>query len=186
MSPVFPQSHKSRKQSALSSKLTAAEAYTKEVDNFIKQNPKRKRSFAKISVNKNVPGKWREFKSQEELESAGTGDNLGENAVVWLRDGKTIGALLISEKRSRDWTQYVMYYFREDGTLVITKETFNTFYANISVERVRVYGSQGRRLHSSSKYFDLRTGEKKKPNGFASVPAPTYRRVRNLPFYALL
>jgi hypothetical protein len=80
-----------------------------------------------------------------------------------------------------------MYYFREDGTLAATKETFNTFNGNMSVDREKVYDAKGKLLRSSVKYSDLQTGRARKPgNNFANQDAPIYRTIQSLPFYGLL
>lgn len=170
-----------------SSQVEAIESYCKEIDSFIKRNPKRERLFANVAPGtENVPDQWRELKGENERTGADTSENLNDNAYVWVRNGKVVGADFTFQSPSRDWVQYAMYYFREDGTLAKTQATFNTFYGNMQIIRKGIYNAKGKLLRSWAEYFDLRTGQKRKRSRVAEEAAPVYKKVRNLPFYELL
>ena len=168
--------------------LAALETYCKEVDSFIKRNNTHTRIFANVASGvERVPNKWQEFHTESERQAADTGENLNENAYVWIMNGNLVGANFTFQSPSRDWVQFVMYYFREDGTLAATKETFNTFNGNMSVDRERVYDAKGKLLRSSVKYSDLQTGRARKPGkNSANEEATVYRSVQSLPLYGLL
>lgn len=168
--------------------VSAIESYVREVDRFIKGNPKSLRIYADVSSGtEKSPDEWREFKNEKEREVADTGDNLNENAYVWLREGKVVEAKFTFQSPSRDWVHYVTYYFRENGSLAKMEAQLNTFYGNMSVIRERWYNAEGKLLRSASRYLDIRGGKRKKPDkDFIDEPIPFYRRAENLPFYRLL
>ncbi|HKC62199.1 MAG TPA: hypothetical protein VKB86_01115, partial [Pyrinomonadaceae bacterium] len=90
---------------------------------------------------------------------------------------------------SRDWAQFVMYYFREDGTLAKIDSRLNTFYGNLTIKRIQYYDANGKPLKSSVQYFDLQTQKRKRnvrSGDFMDQPAPVYPKVSSLPFYNLL
>src|SRR5436190_19551210 len=61
------------------------------------------RIFANVAPGiERVPDDWRRFKSEEKRDAAETGDNLNENAYVWTKDGKIIGANFTFQSPSRD------------------------------------------------------------------------------------
>ena len=128
---------------------------------------------------------WREFQSEDKRQNADTGENLNENATVWLRTGKVVGANFTFQSPSRDWAHFVMYYFREDGGLSKLESRLNTFYGNVSVIREMSYNSKGKLLRNSTKCFDLYSQKPKRCTN-TSVSIPVFRSVRNLPFYKLL
>ncbi len=168
-------------------KVAEIESYVKELDQFIKANENTTRRFADVSDGtQNGQAQWREFKNEQEREGADTGDNLNENAYVWTRDGKLIGANFLFQSPSRDWAHYVMYYFRSDGTLAKSDSTLNTFYGDITVIRQDYYSSKGILLKGTTHCKDLKT-QKSKPCGqYQEQPIPSYKNVSQLPFRSLL
>jgi len=183
---VVAQKKKANKQPT--PQLAALETYCREVDSFIKRSKTHARIFANVASGvERIPDQWQEFNTENERQAADNGENLNENAYVWIRNGNLVGANFTFQSPSRDWVQFVMYYFREDGTLAATKETFNTFNGNMSVDRERVYDARGKLLRSSVKYSDLQTGRARKAGkDFADEEATVYRSVQSLPFYGLL
>ncbi|HEX4948260.1 MAG TPA: hypothetical protein VFZ34_16420 [Blastocatellia bacterium] len=166
------------------SAIVTIETYCKQLDAFVKQHKKQARIWATVDAE----GKqWRVFKSEKARLDADGGDNLNENAMVWMRNGKLVYAGFTFQSPSRDWAHYVNYYFREDGTLAKIDANLNTFYGNMTVIRKRFYSVQGTLLKSSVQYLDLKTRTKKKPDDtFIDAPLPIYKNVTSLPFYALL
>jgi len=184
---IFPQGVAQRRKSNRP-QVVAIETYCKDVDNFIKRNNTHPRIFANVASGvERVPVKWQEFNTESDRQTADTGENLNENAYVWIRNGKLVGANFTFQSPSRDWVKFVMYYFREDGTLAATKETFNTFNGNLSMERKKLFDAQGKLLRSSVKYSDLQTGwARRSRNNFTNEDVPIYRTIQSLPFYGLL
>lgn len=163
------------------------EAYSVEIDKFVKSNVKTERIFANVADGtKNEASSWREFKTEDERMKADTGGNLNESVYVWLRDGKVIGANFTFQSPSRDWAQFVMYYFRGDGTLAKSNSTLNTFNGGISVIRQDYYDSKGILLKGTTHCKDLKTQQSKPCGDFQDRPAPLYTTIRQLPFYGLL
>jgi hypothetical protein len=167
-------------------KVAEIETYVKELDSYVKSNEKSARIFADVSSGtSNEQAKWREFKTEQEREKADTGDNLNENAYVWARDGKVIGANFTFQSPSRDWVNYTMYYFRSDGTLAKSDSTLNTFAGDITVIRQDYYNSNGKLLKGTTHCKDLKTQKFKACGNFQDSPAPLYKTVSELPFYRL-
>lgn len=163
------------------------EAYAGEIDKFVKSKVKTERVFANVaSGTKNEASAWREFKSEDERKKADTGDNLNESAYVWERDGKVIGANFTLQGTSRDWAQFVMYYFRGDSTLAKSDSTLNTFNGGITVIRQDYYDSKGILLKGTTHCKDLKTQQPKPCGDLQDRPAPFYKTVSQLPFYRLL
>jgi hypothetical protein len=168
-------------------KVAEIEAYAGEIDGYVKSNPQSERIFADTSsATKNEAPRWREFKSEKERAGADAGDNLNSNAYVWTHNGKIIGANFTLQSPSRDWVQYVMYYFRGDGTLAKTSSTLNTFQGDITVIREDYYNAKGTFLKGTTQCHDLKTQRVKPCGNFQEQPAPLYQKVSQLPFYGML
>jgi hypothetical protein len=166
-------------------KVAEIEAYATEIDAYVKSNPQMERIFADTSSGtKNEAAQWREFKSEKERE--GAGDNLNSNAHVWTRGGKVVGANFTLQSPSRDWVQYVTYYYRGDGTLAKIASTLNTFQGDITVIRDDYYNSKGTFLKGTTHCQDLKTQKVKPCGNFQDQPAPLYQKVSQLPFYSSL
>ncbi len=179
--------NRSASRQATRAEISAIESYADEIARFAKRNSSKARNFANTATG-NVDH-WREFRSEKEREAADTGYNLNENALVWLRNGKVVGANFTFQSGSRDWAHFVMYYFREDGSLAKVEATLNTFYGEMSVFRERWYDREGKLLRSTAQYRDLRSRKRKKPGSaseFIDEPIPLYRSVKDLPFRHLL
>lgn len=168
-------------------KVAEIETYVKDLEQYIKANEKSARIFADVaSATEAGPDQWREFKTEQEREKAGTGDNLAQNAFLWSRDGKVSAASFTFQSPSGDWVHYVMYYYRPDGTLAKSESTLNTFHGEITVIRQDYYNSKGILLKGTTHCKDLKT-QKSKPCGqYQEQPIPSFMSVNKLPFYSLL
>jgi hypothetical protein len=176
------------KRERYSAEIATIESYVREVDQFIKKNPRSQHIFANVATGtEKVPDEWRDFRSEKEREKADTGDNLNENAYVWLRGGKVVGVNFTFQSPSRDWAHFVIYYYRPDGTLAKIDAQLNTFYGNITVIREKYYSGTGKLLKESTKFFDLKTQKKRKPSkNFEDEELPLYMKTFDLPFRHLL
>ena len=162
--------------------IASTKAYVKQIDRFIKLNPKSKRTFADVG---NAQENWREFKSK--LAKGETNpEDLNEIGHAWAREGKVVAAGLAFQSESRDWAHFVRYYFREDGTLAKIYSRLNTFYGNVTAIREQYYSRNGRLLKTTARYLDIETQKPKKSHDFQDHPTPVYLNVRKLPFSKLL
>jgi hypothetical protein len=164
------------------------EQYTNKVDRVVNDPRQRFRIFGDVSsAREDGPSVWKEFKNENEMDAAGTGENLNVQAKVWAVDQKIAGAKLFFTSPSGDWAHFVDYYFRPDGSLAKIRGQLNTFYGNVSVIRSQYYSASGKLLQSSTTYFDLTTHRRKrKPVDFFDQPVPVYPSVDRLPFNNLL
>src|SRR5882724_10702268 len=103
--------------SARSEEIAAIQTYCKSVDRFIRRYLKTLRIFANVASARKPRPDWRQFKSEEKRQNAWTGDNLNQNAYVWTKQAKIIGAHFLFQSESGDWAHYVMCYYRADGSL---------------------------------------------------------------------
>ncbi len=166
-------------------KAAEIEAYAKEIDSYIKSNPAPVRIFADISsAETDKAAQWREFKSAKERDAAS--ENPNASADVWTRNGKVVGANFALQTPSGDWAQFVMYYFRSDGTLAKIFSTLNTFHGGITVVREDYYNAKGTFLRGTTHCQDLKTQKTKPCADFQDQPAPLYQKISQLPFYSLL
>ncbi|MBV9956922.1 MAG: hypothetical protein JO360_00820 [Acidobacteria bacterium] len=170
-------------------KVAEIEVYSKEIDAYVKSNEGSARIFAaddSSAASNTGEVHWRTFKSEQELQAADPSNNLNSSAYVWLRDGKVVGASFTLQSASRDWVQYVMYYFRRDGTVAKISSTLNTFRGSITVKREDYYNSKGTFLKGTTHCNDLKTQQAKPCGNYEEMPAPLYQKVSLLPFYNLL
>lgn len=166
--------------------VSAINAYVAEVDRFTKTNSKH-RIFGDVSsALADENDLWKEFKSEKELEAAGTGENLNQSAFVWTRKSEVVAAKFTFTSPSGDWNHFINYYFREDGSLAKIEAQLNTFYGNISVIRHRYYNPDGRLIKSTRRILDLDTHRPKKAADFTDNPIPVYFHVPEIPFRKLL
>jgi hypothetical protein len=128
--------------------------YAKTVSHL--RQTQKQRIFADVSSDwkKSI---WQEFKNEKMRDNADTGDNLNENAYVWMKDGKIVSTTFTFQSPSRDWAHFVTYYFRADGTLAKAESTLNTFYGNVTADRNYYFDLKGKIVKQNVKYLDLKT-----------------------------
>jgi hypothetical protein len=150
--------------------------YTKEIDGFIKTNPK-SRIFGDLSSTEK--SRWREVRAKQ-------AEDLYEKAEVWTREGKVVAANFSLSSPSGDWVHFITYYFRADGSLAKIEAQLNTFYGNVSILRDRYYDANRKQLKATERYLDLETRKPVKRPDFMDNQIPMYSRVSTLPFGRLL
>lgn len=183
--------------------VAAIEDYCKQIDAFKKNNPNRGRFFGNVSswdqsgVRLNAPSpKWKEFKSRKARQSATTGDNLYDVADIWMKDEKVVMADLWFGSPSGDWSQFVTYYFRDDGTLAKMRSTFAGFNlhpfapeeSGARLVQTRIYDANGKHLSKRLQCFELgEKGRQKKCSGdYSRYEGSLYLKVQSIPIYRLL
>jgi len=130
---------------------------------------------------------WREYKSDQDLDTD-KGENIGFSAaLVWTRSGRVIAANLTTQVGSGDWVLYATYCFRADGSLARIQSTLDTFHGHVTAEREWLFSSNGKQLQSAESFKDLKSQVPKKPDdSYFDVPTPVYLRDSKLPFASLL
>lgn len=170
-----------------SSKIAEIDQYVADIDLYIKAHPAADRILANVASGKsNEPTKWQVFATETDRDKADSGENLNESAFAWKRDGKVIAANFTFQSPSRDWAQFVMYYFNGDGTLAKSASTLNTFQGGVTVLRDDYYDRKGRLLKGTTHCRDLKTNQPKPCGDFRDRPAPLFKKVEALPFYGWL
>ena len=178
----FPQVVKG--QATCIEQVADIQAYCKRIDRFIKGNPDSRRVFDRTSLKNadQAPNAWRETEGDH-----GRGDtrsNLKESAYVWLSQGKIVAVNFTFQGASRDWVQYAMYYYREDGTLARISAQLNVLNREMTFIREQFYDRKGVLLRGSTKSCALKTGRERKPErDYIPEPLPRYLTTDLLPFY---
>jgi hypothetical protein len=156
-------------------------AYILKIDRFTKT--KKHRVFADVSSVDDEKERWREFKSDKELEDT----TWYQAADVFTQSGKIVVARFTFTSPSGDWYHFIDYYFRADGSLAKIHARLNTFYGKVSVIRNRYFDSAGRLIKETKSFNDVKTDRViKKPVDFIDEPIPLYKTVSDLPFSKLL
>jgi hypothetical protein len=187
---AFAQTNASANKQTLDAEIISIKAYSQELDDYSKRNPKLNRVFGDVSSGmKGDKIQWEEFKPRTEEDNDRIGGLLG-TADVWTREGAGVLVYCYFQSPSGDWAHQISYYFREDGSLARIHAELGTFYGYMTVIRERFYDTKGRLLSSSQQFLDLETKKKKKPGAdgveFIDEPIPVYRTIKALPFYTLL
>lgn len=156
--------------------------YVREIDTYVKRNPRSKRMFGDAAEYEDNNSQWREFKTRAAFDKA----TLYESATVWTRTGKVIFASFTFTSPSGDWAHFINYYFRDDGSVAKIAAQLNTFYGDVSVLHDQYFNNAGIMLHSTRKFLDLKTRRPKKPGDYFDHPVPVYRKVSELPFNKFL
>jgi hypothetical protein len=130
---------------------------------------------------------WKEFPSNAERHAARTDDNLNELADVWMFPGEGSLVRMVFTSPSGDWSDYVDYCFRADGSLAAIDAELRTFHGNMIVNRGWLYDAEGRKTGGHISYRDLQTQQPtdargKEGLGFQSHEAPEYMSTKGLPF----
>jgi len=171
------------------SQVASIDAFVAEINQLISQNRKSARIFADISGTDENTNQWREFRNEDEMEKARTGDNLNTIAFVWTRAGKGSGMSFTFTSPSGDWAHLMTYYFRDDGSLAKIHAQLNSFYGDLSIIRTLYFNNRGVLLKNTRSYVDLKTRKPTKPGKpgeFFDHSIPMYRKVQDLPFHQLL
>ena len=168
--------------------INLIERYASQTERLVNNKQRPFRIFADVSsAMEDGPSKWLEFKTEKEREDAATGENLNEQADVWLSNDNVVCVRMTITSPSGDWAHFITYYFRQDGSLAKLDAQLNTFYGDVTIKRSRFYAANGKLLKSTTRYFDLQTQKPKRaPGEFMDHQIPIFARVDRLPFFKLL
>ena len=179
------------KPTTKSSEVAAIDAYCKELDAFKNSKRNLPRILGAEVDQTDVP-KWKEFKSRR---ARGEAFNyiLDNVANAWMKNGKLVIAEFNFETNSGDWSKFVQYYFRDDGTLAKMRTTFGGFmvfseHGGGRIVQERIYNSNGKLLQKRLHCFELEKKHRRiKCSGdYSNYDGKYYRRAQNLAFYGLL
>jgi len=170
------------------SEVAAIDAYSKELDAFKNSKGNRARILG-AEVDQTEVSKWKEFESRHARGKAFFEDV----ADVWMKNGKLVVAELNSETNSGDWSKFVQYYFRDDGTLAKMRTTFAGFmvfseHGGGRIVQERIYSSNGKLLQKRLHCYELEKKHRRiKCSGdYSNYDGTYYRRAQDLAFYGLL
>ena len=171
-----------------SSEVVAIDVYCKELDDF-KNSGRNRAHILGAELNQTEVPKWKEFKSRR-----ARGKTFFEDvADVWMKNGKLVVAELNSETNSGDWSKFVQYYFRDDGTLAKMRTTFAGFmvfseHGGGRIVQERIYNSNGKLLQKRLHCFELEKKHRRIKcwGDYSNYDGTYYRRAQNLVFYGLL
>jgi hypothetical protein len=131
-------------------------------------------------------GKWRAFKSADELKAAAAKQPApNTHASIWkASDGTTI-ALLHFTNDAGDWTDDTEYCFRPDGTLARAADDLMNMDAQVYGHRTLWFGADGTVLHRKEKASESGARRKPGPDLMADLhDTIVYPAVKTLPFLA--
>jgi hypothetical protein len=187
---IFAQTPSAAKPTTKPSEVAAIDAYGKELDAF-KNNKRNHALILGAEGDKPEVQKWKEFKSRRARGEAFNG--ILENvADVWMKNGKPVVAEFNFETNSGDWSQFVQYYFRDDGTLAKMRSTFAGFMVLSEhggrIVQERIYSSNGKLLQKRLHCFELEKKDRptKCSGDYSKYDGTYYRRAQDLGFYGLL
>ena len=154
-----------------------------------------KRNRARIlgaEVDQTGVPKWKEFKNRR---ARGKASNyiLDNVADAWMKNGKLVIAEFNFETNSGDWSKFVQYYFRNDGSLAKMRTTFAGFmvfseHGGGRIVQERIYDSDGKLLQKRLHCFELEKKHRRiRCSGdYSNYNGTYYRRAQNVAFYELL
>lgn len=169
--------------------VSKIDEYGKTVSRLMKKT--RQRIFADVASD-NEKVDWKEFKTEKLRDAADKGDNLNQSAYVWTKAGKVVAAAFTLQSPSRDWVQYITYFYHTDGTLAKTESQLNTFYGDVTVKRNYYFDSKGETIKQDVNYFDLQSQksidikEREKMGEFIDRKVKFFKDTSDLPFSKLL
>ncbi len=165
------------------------------IDSASKSGALPSRSFAVLSVDQ--PNAWVEYPTETSMETAAPKGFL-RRALVYFQGPSPILVSLELKSPSKDWVQYLRYYFREDGTLEKINIDFRRFGAYeegksndqqflVKVLRDRFYDPRGKCIKKSkARCFNMSTGAQVRDAVFTDEAWPSYARLDQLPFFPLI
>jgi hypothetical protein len=169
------------------------------IDKGVEKNTLSIRYFVNLGGS-DKPDRWKEYPSLKACNRA-CENGCDDSAVVYFQDKKLILADCSFSSRSGDWAMYVMYYYRNDGTLAkaeidsrrfgcLENDSFDsdTFLGQAKWDEF--FDVKGKPLHKTpTRYFNMDTKKRlQKLYGFGSMldDRPIYLKPTELPFNEFL
>lgn len=171
-------------------------AFSKAVNDFIKQNKRNNQSqivVAETSDYGSPKPTWRRFASMKSLEKYRETHEVYNSANSWRRNNRTILSVITLSSPSGDWAKYLYLYYRQDGTLAKAESDLLTYRGDFVARQKFYFDPGGKLVKKSVAFFDLNSEKPKKPaSSYLSDNAPFlnennyYKTTAMLPFSELL
>lgn len=113
--------------------------------------------FADVSDQEATEPKWQKFASEKELDKFRERSETYSIAYCWRRGGKFALATFTFFSGSGDWTNYVSYYYRPNGTLAKVDVEYRTFYGDLILEQDVYFNTAGKQIKKTQRVLDLRS-----------------------------
>lgn len=177
-------------QSKVSPEVKKIDAYVKTVDAVRKKLKKPSLIFADTADIESDKEKWQSFASEKALEKFRAKDEVYTIGYNWLSGGKVVASNFTLSSPSGDWVKYNFHYFRSDGTLALVESDYRTFMGDFMVVRRRYFDTDGKQIHLTAKFLDLKSQRPKEHSGGVMGDDPDevdyYLTTAKLPFAGLL
>lgn len=170
-------------------KVKPVEEYADAINKFVEKEGKPHLVIADISDYKESEKPlWKKFASEAVFEKSRETGEVYKVAYIWQKAGKPVAVNITYSSPSGDWAQFVVYYFRADGSIAKIDSRLNTFYGNVSALRTFLYDAKGNLLEKTSEFLDLESQKPFDPKdrNFSDREVKIYKSVKNLPFANLL
>ncbi len=143
------------------------------------------------------PNAWAEYPNEAAMEAAAP-KGFFRKALAYFQGPAPVLVSMELKSPAKDWVQYLLYYFREDGTLEKSHLDFRRFGAYekskgqdqqflVKVLRDRFYDDRGKCIKkSSARCFNMGTGAQVRDAVFTDESWPLYPLIEKLPFFSLL
>ncbi len=165
--------------------VTETDKLVKSLNNHVQNNKSAVRIIANVADD-GKPDDWREFENDEKRAESDSGYNLNDNFFILKTE---IGTYLYAlfQSPSRDWAQYVTYFFRADGSLTKMETQLRTFIGQVIAIRNRWFSTDGTQLKIEREFLDLTTEEPTETNDeFYDIKEPVYIRISQVPIYEMI
>ena len=169
----------------------AIEAALKGNDGSVGSSPQ---VFAVLSPE--APEEWKSFAGLAELQEASP-KGCYRKALLYHLPQNLFFVSCEFKGPSKEWVQYLKFYYREDGTLEKIHSDYRRFGAYekskgmeqqflAKVLRDRYYDSDGKCVKKTApRCFNVSNGREYRDVVFTDAPWPVFQRVEKLPFYPL-
>lgn len=146
-------------------------------------------------VSSDAPQEWKAFPSEADLQEA-CPKGWYRRALYYRLPQDRVFVSCEFKGPSKEWVQYVKFYYREDGTLEKIHSDYRRFGAYekskgmeqqflVKVLRDRYYDSDGKCIKKTApRCFNVSNGREFRDVVFTDASWPVFQRVENLPFYA--
>lgn len=150
--------------------------YSRKVDKYPATTGKSVRLFG-LSDN----DKWIEYKTDAAMKAG----NANQSAMVLSSARKIASVAETTQSNSRDWLQFVVYYFRADGSLAKAEARLSTTHGNVIVLRDYYFDAAGKEIYKKIQIQDMATQKTlKSDTDFMDEPIIIYKKISELPYYS--
>jgi|GEM_PF-3466755 len=140
---------------------------------------------------------WKKFENEEDGQKFFPKGSF-KSAKAYFDGPQLVYVYYELKSPTKEWVQYLRYYFRPDGSLLRTNSDFRRFGAYekekgmeqeflVKVLRDKYYSATGKNLKKSqARFFNMSTGQELRKVVFIDGPWPLFVKTQELPFYNLI